>query len=361
MNSAFPPIPSFIILEQRAKKNIEKMARKAEISGVRFRPHFKTHQSAEVSAWFREAGVGCATVSSAGMAAFFADAGWNDLTIAFPVNVLESEQIGNLASRISLSVLVEDPFTIRELARRLASHPGCRTLGLWIKVDTGYHRTGIDFRNHQKIAECLSEASRHPLFTIKGLLTHAGHSYLLHDKKEKQELFRTTAEKMSQLRNSFSHEYSLEISVGDTPTCTAADSFKGVDEVRPGNFVYFDAQQLALGSCGENEIAAVITVPVAAVHEDRKKIIIYGGAVHLSKQEHEEGHFGYAVTWNGSSPGHLDRNNRLVSLSQEHGIVKIEGSFPRIDPGDLMAIIPVHSCLAANLLKDQTIIISGEV
>ena len=82
--------PTLLLDVVRARRNIARMADKARRNGVRFRPHFKTHQSAAIGAWFRAEGVACITVSSVTMARYFADQGWQDITIVFPVNVREA-------------------------------------------------------------------------------------------------------------------------------------------------------------------------------------------------------------------------------------------------------------------------------
>ena len=89
--------PTLLLDERRARRNIERMARKAAAAGLRFRPHFKTHQSAAVGDWFRAAGVDAITVSSVDMGLYFAAHGWRDLTVAFSANVLESDKIDSLA------------------------------------------------------------------------------------------------------------------------------------------------------------------------------------------------------------------------------------------------------------------------
>jgi D-serine deaminase-like pyridoxal phosphate-dependent protein len=91
----------------RALRNIERMAKKARSSGVRFRPHFKTHQSAQIGEWFKDHGVETITVSSVEMAVYFADHGWQDVTIAFPVNWREIDSINTLAARLRLHLLVD--------------------------------------------------------------------------------------------------------------------------------------------------------------------------------------------------------------------------------------------------------------
>src|SRR6476620_10300974 len=85
--------PTLLLDEARCRRNIERMASKARRSNVRFRPHFKTHQSAQIGEWFREAGVNAITVSSVKMAEYFASHGWDDITIAFPANWREIEAI----------------------------------------------------------------------------------------------------------------------------------------------------------------------------------------------------------------------------------------------------------------------------
>jgi D-serine deaminase-like pyridoxal phosphate-dependent protein len=66
--------PTLLLDEGRARRNLDGMAARAARAGVRFRPHFKTHQSARIGEWFREAGVHSITVSSVRMAAYFAAA-----------------------------------------------------------------------------------------------------------------------------------------------------------------------------------------------------------------------------------------------------------------------------------------------
>ena len=76
--------PTLLLNANQTRKNIQWMVQKAGAEDIRLRPHFKTHQSAVIGEWFREAGVTAITVSSVDMAAYFADHGWKDITIAFP-------------------------------------------------------------------------------------------------------------------------------------------------------------------------------------------------------------------------------------------------------------------------------------
>jgi len=99
--------PTLLLDKEKCLHNIQKMKEKADKNGVKFRPHFKTHQSAEVGEWFRDAGVEAITVSSVTMARYFASHGWKDISIAFPVNFAEVDEINELAKTIRLNLLIE--------------------------------------------------------------------------------------------------------------------------------------------------------------------------------------------------------------------------------------------------------------
>ena len=122
-----------------------------------FRPHFKTHQSHEIGRWFRELGVDKITVSSLKMAEYFAEDDWNDITVAFPTNILEIDRINRLADRVQLNLMLES-VEVAEFLQRELQH----SIGVFIKVDVGYHRTGVASDDHSKmdsILSCIDEAN----------------------------------------------------------------------------------------------------------------------------------------------------------------------------------------------------------
>ncbi|MFO1528905.1 MAG: hypothetical protein U1F77_03975 [Kiritimatiellia bacterium] len=124
--------PTLLIHRARVELNIAAMAAKAAASGVRFRPHFKTHQSIEVGRWFRAAGVEAITVSSPDMAVEFAADGWDDILIAVPLNPGAVDIYRDLSERIALGLLVDHPDHL-VLRRRPAS---ARTSGSRSMPDT---------------------------------------------------------------------------------------------------------------------------------------------------------------------------------------------------------------------------------
>ena len=345
--------PTLLLNKIRVRKNIEKMAKKSKRSNVRFRPHFKTHQSAAIGEWFREAGVESITVSSVEMATYFAENGWRDISIAFPVNVREIDQINHLAQNIRLGLLVESVETVSHLQRNLKS-----PVDVWLKVDVGYFRTGIGWDNFEEAFSIIEKITTFQQFNFRGLLTHSGHTYHAESTDQIRKIYSETVKRLQNLRERVQEKgiQPIEISLGDTPSCSLIDDFSGVDEIRPGNFVFYDAMQLNLGVCEETDIAVAVACPVVAKHPGRNEIVIYGGAVHLSKEsiKDRDGRkiFGYVAPLQDNGWGRIFPGAYVSALSQEHGVIHVSDSIIKnINVGDLVAIIPVHSCLTVNLMK----------
>jgi D-serine deaminase-like pyridoxal phosphate-dependent protein len=350
--------PAFILDPAKAKDNIRIMAAKARASGVIFRPHFKTHQSRFIGGWFRNEGVSRITVSSLTMARYFADDGWNDITVAFPVNLPEIGLINDLASRISLGLVVEDLMTMIELTNRLTS-----PVDIYIKIDSGYHRTGLEPSDKDEIIRIKAAADAGALTAFSGILTHAGNTYSANGPEAIAEIARQSMDSMLRVKSFLGDVGNCLISVGDTPSCSVLENFNGADEIRPGNFVFYDLMQMNIGSCTFSQIAGIVGCPVVAVHPRRRQAVIYGGAVHLSKDRilvEGKSVYGQLVEWDGMRWGVPVENSFLVSLSQEHGILEAPDKVIKmLRPGMIIGIIPVHSCLTANLLRRYHLI-SGE-
>lgn len=341
--------------QEKCRRNIQKMAAKADQNNVKLRPHFKTHQSGQVGEWFREAGIDRITVSSLRMAEYFASYGWTDIMVAFPANILEMERINRLAATIKLHLVAVNLETIEALAQGL-QHP----VYTWLKIDTGYHRTGILPTNHGHISLALESIKQSVNLYFSGFLAHDGHTYKQTEKAAVQAIHNTTVSALQELRTKYKpHFPDLKLSLGDTPSCSMLDDLTGVDEIRPGNYVFYDLTQQYIGSCSFDEIAVCMACPVVAIHPERNEIILYGGSVHFSKdvlqQEDGSSCFGRIVELTESGWTAPKEGIMLVSLSQEHGIVKAsDAELEKYKIGDLLYVLPVHSCLTADAMRGYT-------
>ena len=345
--------PTLLVNIAQVERNIQRMVGKTAAAGVILRPHFKTHQSAAIGQLFHAHGVRHITVSSLDMALYFAEAGWQDITVAIPANVREIDKINTLAQRIKLGLLVENPTTAAILAQQVA-HP----VQIWLEVDTGYGRTGVWHEDTAAIAAILDHLRSAPDLQWAGVLTHAGHSYRARSKAELTAVHEETLGRMQAVQQFVLGQGwpTCPISIGDTPTATALDDWAGVAELRPGNFVFYDLMQAQIGVCASEEIAVAVACPVIALYPQRQQVMLYGGAVHFGKEQLVEANgrivYGYLADSTPQSPfGAAVPTAALTALSQEHGTLTIADPalLGHIRVGDVLTILPVHSCLTADL------------
>jgi D-serine deaminase-like pyridoxal phosphate-dependent protein len=345
--------PTLILDETKCKANIKYMVAKANKLNLTFRPHFKTHQSLYVGSWFKELGVSKITVSSVPMAKYFASGGWDDITIAFPFVPHQANEINNIAKSISLNLVASSVNNANLLVSSINNE-----VGVFIEVDTGQARSGFQIDDYKSINETIQIISAKSNLKFKGFLNHAGQSYQKNS-SEIENLNDTITLKLSQLKGKYINKFSnIIVSYGDTPTSWKCHKFIGVDELRPGNFTFFDMQQASQNICTPNNIAIALICPVAAVYPERNIATIWGGAVHLSKD--------FYIDINGNkSFGAICKLNSdntwsepicglsLESVSQEHGMIRATSSnlIETIKEGDSIAILPAHSCLTVDKMR----------
>ncbi|MFX0084638.1 MAG: hypothetical protein ACFFAU_03110 [Candidatus Hodarchaeota archaeon] len=109
--------------------------------------------------------------------------------------------------------------------------------------------------------------------------------------------------------------------------------------------------------CKENDIALGIACPIISKNLERREVVIYGGAIHLSKDflqtDNKRKFFGKVTVLNENGWGESQPGTYVTNLSQEHGIIKMDKKLIKeVHIGDILLILPVHSCLTANLYSD---------
>ena len=346
------------------ERNAARMAERAAALGVRLRPHVKTHKTLEAAQLQVRGHFGGITVSTLAEAAFFAAGGFRDITYAVPIAPAKLAEAADLAARLDrLSLLVDHP----DAAAAVESCARDRRvrLALFLKVDCGAHRAGVDPSGDEGVRLAARLASS-PNLDFRGILTHAGQAYRCRNRAE----IAAVAARERDVMVTFAGRLRAagvrvdEVSIGSTPTISVAEDLTGVTEVRPGNYAFFDATQAAIGSCGFDEVAFSVVVRVIGVYPDRREALIDGGALALSKDPGPVNvdpacGFGIACTAGGEPlPG-----MRVAGLSQEHGLLRSVAALDAatFEIGSLLRIVPNHSCLAASLFDRYAVIRGGEV
>lgn len=346
------PTPALLLDLDRLERNLAHMADRAAELGVRFRPHTKTHKCTEIARLQVAAGARGLTVATLAEARAFAAAGFHDLTWALPIPFSRVGEAVELARSVELALLVDGMEAIDRLEAEDVP------FAVWLKIDCGYHRAGVDpsLPGAEATARRLAD---HRILRFRGLLTHSGQAYAAGSVDEVSAIAETERRVMVETAESWRAAGIAVpfVSVGSTPAMSAARDLTGVDEVRPGNYVFYDRMQASLGSCRLEDCAVSVLATVVSSPSGARHSVVDAGALALSK---DPGHAAdrargsWGDVWEDHAAARLAPDLHLASLSQEHGV--LSGRRP---VGERLRILPHHSCLAVACF-DRYHVVRGE-
>lgn len=343
------PTPCPVIDVDVLERNLARMALRAQAAGVALRPHAKTHKTLQIARRQVAQGAVGLTVAKTGEAEVYAGAGFDDLFIAYPVVGLgKPERLLAVARRARLAVGVDSVEGARALGAPFAA-AGMK-LRVRIEIDSGQHRTGV---LPEAAAALARQVASLPGLELEGVFTHGGHAYGCTTDAAREERAREEATRVAQAADAI-RAAGLPcpvVSLGSTPTAATAMAGTGITEVRPGNYVFHDATQVALGSCGLEDcaltvLATVVSVPAA------DRAVLDAGSKALAADVRRPTPDGHGIVVGTSS--------RLSSLSEEHGVVAVAAG-DRFHVGQRVRVIPNHACVVSNLHDALYAVRRGEV
>jgi len=347
MNISEISTPAVLVDAGTLKRNLDKMQAAVKASGKRLRPHAKTHKSPEIARMQIAQGAAGICCAKLGEAEVFAENGITDIRLPYPLNPVNAERVFALADRIALSFIVDDA-EVAKAWSDLAKARG-RKLDVLIKVDTGFHRCGID-PGAANAADIVRDIASLPGLRFHGLLSHAGHGYAATSDANAAAIAAEEARTLRDLAKT-SRVACEEISVGATPTARHSVREAGVTELRPGNYAYFDRTQVALGAAAWDECALTVLARVVS-RPARDRVILDSGSKTLTN----DGARGFSPTpGNGVVLRDLesaepDTNLLVERLSEEHATVRATNGGSALATGALVRVIPNHSCVVSNLV-----------
>ena len=335
MVDRLPPTPFLAIDLPVLQANIERVAAWADDRGLALRPHVKTHKSPEIAHMQEDAGVGGLTVATVGEAEVFAQQGFDDLFVAYPLWLDDDRRrrLARLAERATLRV----GFDSVEAARRLA---GTGVTGL-VEVDSGHHRSGVAPEAAGEVAAGAVEGG----LEVLGAFTFPGHSYAPGGRAaaaggEAGAL----ASAAGALRAAGIEP--VVLSGGSTPSL--AETGDGLTESRPGVYVFNDAQQWELGSCTPDQIA--LTCHATVVSHAGGRLVLDSGSKVLGADR---------PAWASGFGRLLDHPEaRIVILSEHHAVADLAGR-PLPPLGSTVRVVPNHACNAVNLVDEYAVVADG--
>ena len=298
-------------------------------------------------------GICCAKL---GEAEVFADAGIEDIRLPYPLHPVNADRVFALADRVTLSFIVDD-LAIAQVWSDVARRKG-RTLDVLVKVDVGFHRCGIDPASADA-ASVVRNIAGLPGLRFHGLLSHAGHAYSATCDAELKSIAATEAELLRDLARRSGVDCT-EISVGATPTARFSLTENGVTEIRPGNYAYFDRTQVGLGAADFADCALTVLARVVS-HPAPERLIFDSGSKALTSDGARgfASSGGYGVVLQALEGTMIAADLLIERLSEEHATVRATSGGTPLRTGDLVRIIPNHSCVVSNLV-DNVWLVDGD-
>lgn len=346
--------PALLLDLDKLETNLGAMAARARALGVALRPHIKSHKCIDIGRMQRSMGATGITVSTLQEARIFADHGFDDITWAYPFVLSRVDEARQLAERITLRVVIDSPDALVRL--RSSDYP----FHVWIKVDCGYHRVGVDPVSEVAInlARDLHES---PKLTFDGILSHSGNAYNVRGgdavRRVAEEERTVMVEFAERLRSEGGVDVS-RISVGSTPTMSFVETLNGVTEARPGNYALYDYTQTVIGSCTVRDCATTVLASVVSSQPGTSSSIVDAGALALSKDTgpRDGPQTTMGEIFEDYAAGKLHSETRLVSVSQEHGKVSA-----RLPVGSKVRVLPNHACLTVAQFDEFHVVRGDEV
>jgi len=355
------PTPQVLVDRARLVRNMDSAQTLANGAGIRLRPHAKTHKSPIIAKWQIERGAVGICCAKLGEAEVFVGAGIDNVRLPYPVNPSNASRLIALMDYATISIIVDHLDVARGWSE--AMQRADRMLDVLVKVDVGFHRCGID--PNGDALEFIQAIASMPGLTLRGLLSHAGHGYHATSEQELCDVAQHEAATLVALREkaAASGIGLEEISVGATPTLRFSARQGGLTELRPGNYVYFDRTQVALGAAALDDCALTVLATVVSKHDGR--IILDCGSKTLTNDQARgitkaEG-YGAVLAGPGNNdeaPRQIDESLSIERLSEEHATVRVTGR-TALEPGDRVRVVPNHSCVVSNLV-DVVRLVDGD-
>ncbi len=341
--------PAVLIDLDVMERNLARMAAFAKEKGLALRPHTKTHKIPELAHRQIRLGACGITVAKVGEAEVMAAAGIRDILVAYPVvGEIKTGRLANVARRAAVTVGL-DSIEAAEGLSRAAQNAGV-TFGVLLEINTGFRRCGVAIGNDA--TALASRISRLPGLKFRGVMVYPG--YFLVDNQEQASLMGKEKESLQAIVDLFQRAgIAIEVfSGGSTPSAFLSGGMPGVNEIRPGTYIFNDTNTVGTGHCSPEDCAAsaLVTVVSTAV---AGRAMIDGGSKTFSSDGLRTGRkSGYGtIVGDGAAV--------LAGFSEEHGHLDIAASSRPYRVGDRLRVIPNHVCAMINL-HDEIYGVRGE-
>ena len=342
--------PALIVDIDVLERNIARQQRAADAAGLQMRPHIKAHKTPEIAHMQLAAGAVGVTAAKISEAEVFATAGVRDIFIANElVGPQKLARLVALSRRVDrLSVAVDSMDVAQPLSDAFAA--AGLAIDVLIEMDNGAGRCGVTEDGLLPLAERVAEL---PALRLVGVMAYCPHAYKVRGREEQAKVAawegRWLAAQADRLRAA---GFDVQrVSGGSTPTAPHYQPGCGLTEIRPGTYCLNDQDQVTLGTCTRDDVAASILATVISRPGPERAILDAGAkAIGLGASPLSDG-YGF----------HRHGPERLYKINDEHGYLDVSESPAPPKVGDKLAIIPPRICTCINYHDWLYIVRDGRV
>lgn len=335
--------PSLLLDLDAVERNLDAMAAALAGSGMRLRPHTKTHK-APVLAHMQIArgaiGVCCAKL---GEAEVMAAGGVSGLLVTTEVvGAAKIRRLLGIAHQVEVITVVDDVRAAAQLSEAALSE-GVR-LRCLIDVNIGQNRTGVE--PGTPALELARAVDGLKGLQVAGLQGYQGHLQHVPTPEMRAELNASSVQLLGQTAELLRADgFRMEIvSGGGTGTCQFAANAGTYTELQAGSYVVMDAQYAGVQGV-QFEHALSILTSVVSVNRDRSPIVDVGTK---------------SASTDAGPPTARGLDATYAPLGDEHGKLVFEQGNP-LALGDKVELIPGHCDTTINLYDVYHVTRGGRV
>ena len=337
--------PALCIDLDAIEANIREITAACASHGVQWRPHAKCHKSVDVARRLIGAGAIGLTCAKLGEAEVYAAAGIADLLIAnMLVGPLKVQRLVELR-RIADPIVCFDDMLQAEPIGRAMQAAGLKVRAL-LEIDIGMHRVGI--APGDAALALARQINALPGIELAGIMGYEGHLLLIEDPVEKESKIRAALIQLVQTRDLLvQHGIPCPIvSCGGTGSFGICVSQPGITEIQCGGAILMDAFYRTRCHVSQFRYALkVIATVVSRPAPDRA--IIDAGRKTMNMEL--------------AMPIVIGRDDiHVVSLSAEHGVLRLDASARDVAIGQRLEIVPGYSDFTC-VLHDRFYALRGNV
>jgi D-serine deaminase-like pyridoxal phosphate-dependent protein len=331
--------PAIVVDLDVMERNLSRMADYCRANNLRLRPHTKTHKIPQLAKQQIASGAHGITVAKLGEAAVMYDAGITDILIAYPIfGRGKTVKLAELATRANISVALDSLEVARAISDELSKKSA--RVDILVELDVGFRRCGL--ASEDDVLILAQKIAGLPGLNFKGLMFFPGHCQV--PEQERAELRVGANDLLSRVQRKFEQAGlpAPTVSGGSTPTARESHLFRGVNEIRPGMYIFNDRNIVGVGVAGVEECALSVLATVVSTSVSGRAIIDAGSKT-FSSDRHLAGDgrgFGLVTS---------DPDAELEALSEEHGHLNINSSTRKYRVGERLTIIPNHVCSTVNM------------